>query len=118
VTAVRSRDTWLRLAVVTLTQSAPFTVGLWFSLLRFAQPYPHWLYMWLCISYGLLFVGQIRAWWVPYLFRSEPDRAGRYRIMFGNTHTFLPIRNGLVLNTAHVMLHVATAATLLVLLAG
>jgi hypothetical protein len=35
----------------------------------------------------------------------------RYQIMFGNTHRFLPIRNGLVPNTAHSMLDLATAAT-------
>ena len=37
--------------------------------------------------------------------------------MLSNTHHFLPIRNGLVPNTAHVMLHLATAATLFILLA-
>jgi hypothetical protein len=85
--------------------------------LHFGRPFPHWLYMWLWISYGLLFAGQIRAWWRPYLFHSEPERAARYQIMFGNTHHFLPTRNGLVPNTAHIMLHLATAATLFILLA-
>jgi hypothetical protein len=117
VTAVRSQDTSLRLIAVTLIQSVPFTFGLLFSILNFGRPYPHWLYMWLWISYGLIFVGQIRAWWIPYLFHSEPARAARYQMMFGNTHRFLPIRNGLVPNTAHIMLHLATAATLLTLLA-
>ena len=116
VTAVRSQDTSLRLVAVTLIQSVPFTFGLLFSLLHFGRPYPHWLYMWLWISYGLIFVGQLRAWWVPYLLHAEPERAARYQIMFGKTHRFLPTRNGLVPNTAHVMLHVATAATLFVLL--
>ena len=52
---------------------------------------------------------------VPYLLRAEPQRAARYRIMFGNTHSFLPVRNGLVPNTAHIMLHACTAAPLVVL---
>jgi hypothetical protein len=117
VRAVRSQDTSLRLIAVTLIQSVPFTFGLLFSVLNFGRPYPHWLYMWLWISYGLIFVGQLRAWWIPYLFHSEPARAARYQIMFGNTHRFLPLRNGLVPNTAHIMLHLATAATLLTLLA-
>jgi hypothetical protein len=116
VIAVRSQDTTLRLLVVTLIQSVPFTIGLLFSVLHLGQPYPHWLYMWLWISYGLIFVGQLRAWWVPYLLYPEPERAARYQIIFGNTHRFLPTRNGLVPNTAHIMLHLATAATLLVLL--
>jgi len=57
-----------------------------------------------------------RAWWIPYLFRAEPERAARYQIMFGSTHRFLPTRNGLVPNTAHIMLHLATAATLVTLI--
>ena len=116
VAAVRSQDTTLRLVLVTFMQSVPFTIGLLSSVLYLGRPYPHWLYMWLWISYGLIFVGQLRAWWVPYLLHAEPERAARYQIMFGKTHRFLPTRNGLVPNTAHVMLHVATAATLVVLL--
>ena len=115
VASVRSQDTTMRLIVVTLIQSIPFTVGLLSSVVYFGRPYPYWLYMWLLISYGLMLIGQLRAWWVPYLFRAEPERAARYRIMFGKTHSFLSMRNGLVPNTAHIMLHVATAATLLVL---
>lgn len=117
VKAVCSQDTTSRLVVVTLIQSVPFTIGLLFSLSHFERPYPHWLYLWLWISYGAIFLGQIRAWWIPYLFRAEPERAARYQIMFGNTHRFLPIRNGLVPNTAHIMLHLATAATLVALIA-
>jgi hypothetical protein len=116
VAAVKSQDNTQRLVLVTLIQSVPFTIGLWFSLLYFARPYPHWLYRWLYISYGIIFIGQLRAWWIPYLFHFEPDRAARYQIMFGKTHHFLPIRNGLVPNTAHILLHVATAATLLILI--
>ena len=117
VKAVRSQDTAFRLVVVTLIQSVPFTIGLLFSLSYFGQPYPRWLSLWLWISYSVIFVGQIRAWWIPYLFRAEPERAARYQIMFGNTHRFLSTRNGLVPNTAHIMLHVATAATLVTLIA-
>jgi hypothetical protein len=36
--------------------------------------------------------------------------------MFGNTHSFLPQRNGLVPNTAHILLHLSTVATLICLL--
>jgi hypothetical protein len=116
VAAVRSQDTRRRLVTVTLIESVPWTVGLCFSLSHFRRPYPDWLYNWLVISYGLLFIGQIRAWWIPYLFRPEPERAARYQIMFGKTHSFLPPRNGMVPNTAHILLHLATAATLIVLL--
>ena len=116
VAAVRSQDTGRRLVTVTLIQSVPWTIGLCFSPLHFRRPYPDWLYDWLVISYGLLFIGQIGAWWIPYLFRPEPERAARYQIMVGKTHYFLPPRNGMVPNTAHILLHLATAATLIVLL--
>jgi hypothetical protein len=115
VVAVRSQNTLGRLVTVTVLQSLPWTIGLYYSALYFGRSYPGWLHSWLWISYGVLFVGQIRAWWVPYLFRADPQRAARYRIMFGNTHSFLPVRNGLVPNTAHIMLHACTAATLVVL---
>ncbi|SDG11020.1 hypothetical protein [Paraburkholderia phenazinium] len=50
-----------------------------------------------------------------YLVRPDAKRAARYRIMFGNTHSFLPMRNGMVPNTLHVLLHLSTAVTLVVL---
>jgi hypothetical protein len=115
VAAVRSQDTKARLVRITLIQSAPFTIGLLFCLIHFRRPYPEWLNYWLAISYTMLFIGQLRAWWLPYLFRPEPERAARYRIMFGNTHSFLPMRNGLVPNTAHILLHIATLLTLMLL---
>jgi hypothetical protein len=116
VAAVRRQDTLGRLVRVTLIQSVPFTIGIFYSARYFHQPYPVWLHEWLWISYGVLFVGQMRAWWVPYLLKPEPERAERYRKMFGNTHSFLPRRNGMVPNTAHILLHLATAGTLLCLL--
>ena len=64
VAAVRSQDTGRRLVTVTLIQSIPWTIGLGFSLLHFGRPYPDWLYDWLLISYSVLFIGQIRAWWI------------------------------------------------------
>jgi hypothetical protein len=67
------------LVVVTLIQ----------SVLYFRRPYPHWLYMWLWISCGIIFVGQLRAWWIPYLFHAEPERAARYQVMF-EQHPPLP----------------------------
>jgi hypothetical protein len=98
VGAVRSQDTRSRLVTLTLIQSVPWTIGLGFSLLNFKRPYPGWLYDWLVISY---------------LFRQEPKRAARYQIIFGKMHSFLPPRNGIVPNTAHILLHLATSATLI-----
>ena len=73
------------------------------------------MFWWLWISYGLLFVGELTAWWIPYLFRPEPERAARYQAMFGATHAFVPERNDIRPNTLHVILHIVTLMTLVVL---
>lgn len=112
VAAARSQDSLRRLIGITLWQSVPFTIGLIFSLRYFGHPYPGWLLNWLTLTYTLLFLGQLQAWWIDYLFRPEPERASRYQIMFGKTDSFLPLRTGLVPNTAHILLHIATATTL------
>jgi len=114
VAAARGTDT-PRLIRTTLIQSVPYSIGLWFSARCFGHAYPDWLRMWLWISYGLLFLGEIRAWWWPYLVRPDPIRAARYQTLFGATHAFLPRRHGMVPNTLHVMLQGLTLATLITL---
>jgi hypothetical protein len=115
VPAVRHEIPTGNLLIVTVIQTSFFAMGLFFSIGYFGRTYPTWLNYWLWISYTLLFIGEIQAWWIPYLVRSDPKRAARYQRMFGNTHSFLPEHNGIAPNTAHVLLHLATAATLLVL---
>jgi hypothetical protein len=117
VRRVQAEDSRARLIRVTLIQSVPFTLGLIFSISFRQTHHPVWLWNWLWVSYLLLFVGELRAWWLPYLIRPEPERAARYEKMFGGTHTFLPLHNGIAPNTLHCVLHAATACTLLVLAA-
>jgi len=112
---VQAEGTRSRLILVTFVQSAPYTAGLACSVAYRSTGHPHWMWTWLWVSYGLLFVGELRAWWLPYLLRPEPERAARYARMFGGTHAFLPIRNGIAPNTLHCLLHAATACTLLIL---
>jgi hypothetical protein len=116
VAAVRKQDSLRRLVTVTLIQSVPYSLGLAFSAWYLGAKLPGWVLDWLWISYGLLFLGELRAWWIPYLFGTAPERIARYQAMFGNTHAFLPKRKGIVPNTLHFFLHVATASTLIVLL--
>jgi hypothetical protein len=52
---------------------------------------------------------------VPWYVIALHRRAARYDAMFGGTHAFLPVRNGIRPNTLHVILHGATALTLAVL---
>ena len=77
--------------------------------------WPTWLRFYLLAAYGFLFVGELEAWWIPYLVRPQPKRAAEYDAMYGNTHAFLPPRNGIRINTMHFILHAATVATLLLL---
>lgn len=115
VKGVRAANPRGKLLAGTLISTTPFAIGLAASAVYFGRAYPAWLLWWLWISYGLLFCGELQAWWIPYLFRPEPERAARYQVMFGATHAFLPERNGIRLNTLHVILHAATVALLIVL---
>ena len=110
--AVRRQDGVPRLIRVTLIQCVPFTIGLVASVAYLYTRHPAWVWTWLWVSYALLFAGELRAWWWPYLIRAEPERAARYRRLFGATAAFLPERNGISPNTLHTILHAATAATL------
>jgi hypothetical protein len=115
VAAVQAADSRTRLLTVTLVSTVPFAFCLAASLYFARTGLPGWLIDTLQIAYALLFAGQLRAWWVPYLFTREPVRAARYAAMFGRTWAFLPERNGIRPNALHIMLHVATLATLAVL---
>ena len=115
VKGVRAANSDSTLLAATLISLAPFAVGLAASASYSGRAYPNWLYWWLWISYGFLFCGELQAWWIPYLFFPQPERAARYQVMFGATHAFLPELNGIRLNTLHVILHAATVSLLIFL---
>jgi hypothetical protein len=115
VKAVRAANSGSKLLLGTIVSLAPFAFGLAASAHYIGGSYPHWLLWYLGVSYGLLFLGELQAWWVPYFLRPDPARAARYHAMFGNTHAFLPARNGIRPNTLHVALHIVTLSTLVVL---
>jgi hypothetical protein len=115
VRAVQAADSRSRLIVVTIVSTLPFAIGLWATILHAMSGRPRWLSDYLWVSYGLAFLGLIRAWWGPYLLYREPARAVRYQAMFGRTHAFLPVRNGIRPNTLHVVLHLIIVAILAVL---
>lgn len=116
--AIRSQDTLLHRLFVTLLPGVPASVCLFYCARYFGRSYPHWLEMWLWITYGLFFLGLLRAWWIPYLLIPDEQRAARYRIIFSGTHSFLPRHNGIVPDTLHVLFHLSTIATLLIVLLG
>jgi hypothetical protein len=115
VKAVRAVNPGRRLLITTLISVIPYAFGVVASVIYHGRPYPAWLLGWLWVSYAVLFIGELRAWWIPYLLIPEPARAARYQAMFGQTHAFLPERNGIRPNTLHVILHAATLTTLVLL---
>ncbi len=113
--AIRSQDSVLHSVFVTLLPGVPAAIGLLFSAKYFGQSYPHWLEMFLWITYGVFILGILRAWWIPYLILPDKERAARYQILFAGTHTFLPKRNGMAPDTLHTLFHLATLATVVAL---
>jgi hypothetical protein len=104
-----------KLLITTLINFIPFSFGFVASAIYFGRTYPNWLMWWLWITYLLAVYGSLKAWWIPYLFRADPELAARYRVMYGATHAFVPERNGIRPNTLHVIFDVATIAVLTVL---
>ena len=96
---IRAQQTLRHMVTVTVVQTLPFAFGLVCSSFFRYTPYPSWLYAWLWISYGALFLGQVQAWWIPYLI---PARAR-------------PARTRVTPNTQHLILHAATFVTLILL---
>ena len=115
VKAVRGTNPGRKLLEDTIISLLPFAFGFAASIFYLSGSYPMWLWWWLGISYALLFLGELQAWWIPYFLKPDPVRAARYQLMFGKTHAFLPVRNGIRLNTLHIILHAATLATLVAL---
>jgi len=114
--AMRGEDSLGHRIWVTLLPGVPAAIGLYFSAERFGRPYPQGLWMLLWITYGLLLLGLLRAWWVPYLLAPDKERAERYKVIFAGTHSFLPERNGIAPNTLHVLFHAATVGVVGMLL--
>jgi hypothetical protein len=114
--AIRGEDSLARRIFVTLLPVVPTAVCLYFCAIHFGQAYPDWLQMTLWITYCTLLLGLLRAWWVPYLFGTDPERAARYQIIFAGTHSFLPRRNGMAPDTLHSAFHACVLATMALLL--
>lgn len=112
---VRAKFPTGKLLITTLINFTPVAIGLAASAFYFRRGYPGWLFWWLWITYGLACYGSLMAWWIPYLFRPEPERAARYQVMYATTHAFLPERNGIRPNTLHVIFDVVTIAIIIVL---
>jgi hypothetical protein len=112
---VSTADSLGKRVASTLISTVPFGIGFIASVIYSGGRFPSWLFWWLWISYVLLFCGILQAWWIPYFLHPDPEKAARYEIMFGQTHAFLRERNGIRVNTLHVIFHAATVALLIAL---
>lgn len=116
ISAVRRKITSLQRLAGLLVPGIPVFIALSLSLKYFGIAYPGWVRWWLRVTYGFLFLGELEAWWIPYLLGTTAERVALYQALFGRTHSFLPPRHGIVVNTLHVMLHASTLMTVIILL--
>jgi hypothetical protein len=117
IRAQRTTDPVRKRVLTTALSALPYLLLFGFSIrdVRLHR-LSHTLIFWLWVGYGTLFAGELKAWWIPYFLRPDPERAARYRRLFGETHAFLKERNGIQPNTLHVFLHATTLGMLLLLL--
>jgi hypothetical protein len=97
----------------TVVNTLPILIGFILTLLFMKKGYPLVAKVYICLLYPIYLFGEFQAWWLPYLFgkalgRDFNELVARYEVMFGDTHAFLPPLNGIVINTAHVILHLST----------
>lgn len=72
---------------------------------QYAPELPTWVMVVLITFYGLLTLGTLFSWWLPYFFGSSAAHKKAF-IEYKNTHHFLPARgDNVVPNTFHVILH-------------
>lgn len=106
VAAILADRTKNELIIVTLIGVVQIIVLMGLILLFVGKRYPIWAKLWLVIHPLCILVGAFVAWWIPYLSgHGAAEKVERYEKMFGNTHAFLPVMNGIVPNTLHTMFH-------------
>jgi predicted outer membrane lipoprotein len=112
---LRAVDSQNKRILTTAISSLPFAAVLIPSIMFASVGYPDWLLWWLWGTYLACTYGILRAWWIPYLGAADTDRAKRYSIRFRETHSFLPVRNGIRPDSLHVGFHSLVLATLVIL---
>ncbi len=84
--------------------SIPVAVPLILTL-YYMPDIPFWPAVNMVLPYGILTIGTICSWWIPYMFGSSDKHKAAFS-MFKNTHHFLPVHGDNVIpNTLHVLLH-------------
>ncbi|TFJ91857.1 hypothetical protein [Lentibacillus salicampi] len=103
IASLQSFSETLAVTAVGVVQILLLMGGILFFI---GKRYPVLIRIWLIVHPSCIFLGALVAWWIPYLFGiGVEERATRYNAMFGDTHAFLPVMNGIVPNTLHTTFH-------------
>lgn len=105
VEGVKAVNSTSELLLATILNSLPVAVALVLTGLSLGKKYHWFTKAYLIINYAFILSGAILAWWIPYFFGTSPEQVERYQAMFGSTHSFLPLRDGMMVNTIHVLFH-------------
>jgi hypothetical protein len=106
ISAIKQEKTTNELILITFIGAIQIALFI-FLILRFiGKKYPLIIKLWLIIHPSCIFAGVLMSWWIPYFTGiGALEKVESYTTMFGNTHTFLPVMNGIVPNTFHVLFH-------------
>lgn len=115
VQAVMDTRSFQELITITLFGAGQILLLMGIVVWFMGKKYPLWAKLWLIIHQGFILSGAMLDWWIPYFtgYGAE-ERVERYSAMFGDTHAFLPVMNGIIPNTIHVLFHATLALCLLV----
>ncbi|MGN7942523.1 hypothetical protein [Metabacillus sp. 22489] len=106
VQAIANERSFNELLIITVSGIVQILVLMTFVIIYMGKLYPIWVKLWLFIHQICIFVGVLIDWWIPYLFGYGAEkRVESYNQMFGDTHFFLPVMNGIVPNTLHTIFH-------------
>ncbi|MEN1968379.1 hypothetical protein WMZ97_09930 [Lentibacillus sp. N15] len=106
IEAIASVESFHEIIVTTLIGTVQIILILGGVLLFIGKRYPLLVKIWLLVHPSFILLGAIMSWWIPYLFGTgTEEKIERFHNMFGDTHSFLPVMNGIVPNTLHTMFH-------------
>jgi hypothetical protein len=105
--ALKAAHSFKSRIIGSLVNGGLVLIPLVITLFYLHTPFPFWACLIFVTIYGLITLGTLTAWWIPYfgggyLFHGSKAGFEEYR----NTHSFLPPRGDHVVpNTLHVILH-------------
>lgn len=106
VEAIADERPFNELLIVTSIGAGQILLLLFFVIIFLGKQTPIWIQLWLIIHQVFIFAGALIDWWIPYFFGyGAEERTEKYNKMFGETHHFLPLMNGIVPNTLHIIFH-------------